>query len=319
MLPPLPFGHAVSKLEGDFDQATELLAQLIPSLKLTPLSKAKHYQSRGAAFEIGHNRLLSSASTPTKTEVEESRGWHFIFPFIGRACLHCDGAHYDLQPRLDGVLLPNMRRTIEWNQGSQVLADIDANRLQSTQTAMIGSENEPSVLPEQPIALSTGLSSGLFPSLLLIGELLVASTKQEGLSDALGVDDLFYRWLASASLARREEKTATLRTGQSLDLVCDMVRSAYDRPLTLTEMERASGMSARALQYAFKARFNCSPMEWQRKERMHEAQKRLINLLPDETITSIAHAMGFSSSAAFATLYKRYFNEMPSETIRRLR
>lgn len=88
MLPPLPFGHAVSKLEGDFDQATELLAQLIPSLKLTPLSKAKHYQSRGAAFEIGHNRLLSSASTPTKTEVEESRdGTSFSRLLEERVCI----------------------------------------------------------------------------------------------------------------------------------------------------------------------------------------------------------------------------------------
>jgi len=84
--------------------------------------------------------------------------------------------------------------------------------------------------------------------------------------------------------------------------------------LTLTEIEIATGLSSRALQYAFKARFGISPMEWQRRERMVMARTRLMQAAPTETITEVAHSMGFSSSSAFATLYKRYLGELPSET-----
>jgi len=82
-------------------------------------------------------------------------------------------------------------------------------------------------------------------------------------------------------------------------------------------MEMASGLSARALQYAFKARFGCSPMAWQRRERMLKARQLLLANAHSQSITNLAYDMGFSSASAFSTLYKLHFDETPSETLDR--
>jgi AraC-like DNA-binding protein len=125
-------------------------------------------------------------------------------------------------------------------------------------------------------------------------------------------------WTAQAlGLLTPENQTGSGDVEQHrLDAVCDLVGSAFERPFTLTEMEAISGLSARALQYGFKARFGCSPMEWQRRERIRLARNRLMFAAPGETITQIAYAMGFASSAAFAAQYRRYFGETPSQTFR---
>ena len=118
----------------------------------------------------------------------------------------------------------------------------------------------------------------------------------------------------------------TLDEGQGFHLVMPCAGAAslscdgkgYDlrsgrSALLLPNMRRVtiSGLSARAPHYPFRARFNCSPMEWQRRERMLEVQNRLMSLAPGQTITTLAHAMGVLSSAAFATLYLRYIGETP--------
>ena len=64
------------------------------------------------------------------------------------------------------------------------------------------------------------------------------------------------------------------------------------------------------------ATYGCSPMEWQRRERMQLVRRRLMFPRGEETITDIAFATGFSSSAAFAAQYRRYFGETPSQTRR---
>jgi len=87
------------------------------------------------------------------------------------------------------------------------------------------------------------------------------------------------------------------------------------RPLTLTEMENASALSARSLQYSFMRRFGCSPMQWQQRERMIRVRERLFLLPPDATITELAYEMGFSTLSALTTLYKWHFGETPIQTI----
>lgn len=157
---------------------------------------------------------------------------------------------------------------------------------------------------------------GMFQTFLLLCRMVDTTHGKEGLALTLGLNDMFYRWMAGIMLAQKGPVPEARRTtASSLDLVCGLVRHSVERPLTLTEMELASGLSARALQYAFKARFNCSPMEWQRRERMLDARQRLLSMGDSETITQVAHAMGFSSSAAFATRYKQQFGETPSQTL----
>lgn len=320
-LPPLAFGHADSALTSDLVTASETMAKIVPSMKLSPAAKSKDFRTRVATCAIGDVRFLAHAATPCRMEVEESKGWHLIAPYIGTASLQCDGKVFDLRSGVSSLLLPNMRRSTERAPSSVTIASIDSRRLQETMATMSGRTGEITELAERPITLHFDGKIDLFRSFLKICSLIDATRGPAGLGEILGVDDMIYRWITVAleSAEHPENQGMKGSAASSLDPVCDLIRSTHDRPLTLSEMEEASCLSARALQYAFKERFGCSPMEWQRRERMLTAQQRLMNLGVDETITQVAHAMGFSSSAAFATLYKRYFGEMPSETVAQFR
>lgn len=116
----------------------------------------------------------------------------------------------------------------------------------------------------------------------------------------------------SASIAKGLSSSRT-----PIDKICDAVRDLTNNPLTLTEMEQLSGLSARSLQYAFQKRFGRSPMAWQRRERLYLANSMLIS--SDETIdiTSICYQTGVPTPSKLSEYYRRQFGETPSETLRR--
>jgi len=138
----------------------------------------------------------------------------------------------------------------------------------------------------------------------------------------MGVDELVYRNMVlmfrpdlfgkSPTLA--QHKDMRVASQRALDPLCSHIHSKLDERITLTDMERISGMSSRALQYAFLQRFACAPMHWVMKQRLGKARQRLLNAQLGETVTAIALAHGFASASAFSAQYLREFGELPSAT-----
>lgn len=319
-LTPLPFGQAIARESFSIADTVEHMARAVPGLTLYEAIRTEAFRSRTATVGIGDLRLMASATQACRVEVEETGGWHLIVPYAGVASLRSDGKDYTLLSGGNALLLPNIRRYVERPTSSAVVISLNLTTLLETQRIVSGSPDIEPVLDHRPIELRLAKNAGMFRAFLEICRLIDTTLTTPNLAKVLGIDDVIYRWIVANLLQTDEDSRAIETTEQSrIDAVCDLVRSMVERPLTLTEMERVSGLSARALQYAFKSRFNCSPMEWQRHERMLEAQQRLCSLGPDDTITQLAYSMGFSSSAAFSSLYKRYFGEMPSETLKRIR
>lgn len=284
-------------------------------MRLTPDDSGKAFRSKIATRTIGQLGMAAHATTACTLEVEETRGWHLIMPVTGQGALHCDGRDYALRTGADALLLPNMRRQTRRAASSAVSVGFDPQRLEATLTTMAGTPDRPANLQERPLPVDLLHHRDLFASFLQVCRLVDAAAAP--LAQALAVDDLVYRWMATALGAadgpQRADRRMTARNS-ALDVVCDLVRATPERGLTLTEMEAASGLSARALQYAFQTRFGCTPMQWQRRERLLLAREQLLQHGPELTVTVLAHAMGFSSAAAFATVYKRQFGETPTQT-----
>ncbi len=263
--------------------------------------------------------MIANSATCSRIQIEESRGWHLVMPYIGFVSVTSDRNSYQLRSGTNALLLPNMRRSAERQSSSMVIATIDIDKLVGTIAAMAGDPFDSLTIDERVFQIHMNRVPGLFQSFVQISRMIDALPAKEELTKYLGVEDMIYRWLALAlhhsngydTLENRWRPPVT-----KVDLACDLMRNSTGRALTLTEIEIATGLSSRALQYAFKARFGISPMEWQRRERMLQARIRLMQSAPTDTITDIAHSMGFSSSSAFSTLYKRHFGEMPSETKR---
>lgn len=316
-VPPLAFGNSTAQTILDLGVASDHMAKIVPTLVWDSAGKRQAFRARIATCSAGGVKMICNSSTCSRIQIEESQGWHLVFPYIGHVSVRSDGNVYQLHSGSNALILPNMRRSAERQPSSMVVATIDIRKLSRTIAAMNGKMIDDISIYEQPFDLYFHRYPNLFKLFLKILNITELLDYNDNFTLNIGIEDMFYRWLALAMdhAGERDSKRSPKRLSVSkIDFACDLIRNSTDRALTLTEIEIATGLSSRALQYAFKARFGISPMEWQRRERMVMARTRLMQAAPTETITEVAHSMGFSSSSAFATLYKRYLGELPSET-----
>jgi AraC-like DNA-binding protein len=90
-------------------------------------------------------------------------------------------------------------------------------------------------------------------------------------------------------------------------------------PISLTDMEQRSSYSRRSLQYAFKQRFGCGPMQWLRRQRLSKARTLLEFPGSCRDVSDVAQACGYISAAAFSRDYAARYGERPSRVWRRFR
>ena len=103
---------------------------------------------------------------------------------------------------------------------------------------------------------------------------------------------------------------------QIFDALMEWILADLTRPLTLTELERRSCYSRRALQYLFRSRFGQGPMQWLREQRLQAVWRRRKAGGPGDTVGSIAQQYGFVSSSSFARRFQATFGQTPSLVLR---
>ena len=90
------------------------------------------------------------------------------------------------------------------------------------------------------------------------------------------------------------------------------------KAIGLADVASAAGVSARALQMAFRRFRDTTPMAHLRALRLELARSELARAGQDGgSVASVALAHGFGSLSRFAADYKARFHEPPSETLRR--
>lgn len=81
--------------------------------------------------------------------------------------------------------------------------------------------------------------------------------------------------------------------------------------VTPAEMARVAGMSESTLKLRFKKETGLPPVEYATRRRI-ETARRLLHATP-QSVTEVAHELGFSSSQHFATVFRRYTGMTPQE------
>jgi AraC-like DNA-binding protein len=144
------------------------------------------------------------------------------------------------------------------------------------------------------------------------------------LPGALGLGEQFYRLLSVALLEvngriemamdRWASKTPNWKSG--LDDLVDYIRINSQANLTLTLLEEKSHYSARQLQKLFREKFDCSPMQFVRRQRLAFAMERLQTATWDESVTSIARDCGYRHTSNFTSDFQKEFGVAPSVVLR---
>ena len=87
-------------------------------------------------------------------------------------------------------------------------------------------------------------------------------------------------------------------------------------PMTVRGLVRSTGVSERTLEYVFREHLGLSPKAYIRTYRLNRARRDLIKSSQSAVkIADIANRWGFWHMGQFAKDYRKFFGELPSETI----
>ncbi|MEA2977941.1 MAG: hypothetical protein QOF19_3461 [Alphaproteobacteria bacterium] len=95
------------------------------------------------------------------------------------------------------------------------------------------------------------------------------------------------------------------------------VAENYMKPIDVSDLEAATGVSSRTLYYGFKQYRGASPMKYLKRVRLMRARRRLLEAqMHGGRVGEIAATVGYGNKSQFARDYKDYFGETPTATLR---
>ena len=326
LLPALVFGERSANYDNSVESLHDSLNSSIPGLfEYTSLISPKLFQHRSAKLTINGMSLIASASSPTRIKVSESKTIKLIIPFVGEGNLTINGQVLHWQASSKAILLSKYGFSMEGSAMSMLTISLDARRLEMTARNMLGLESDALVELDlkTPRVLNIQIGRMSLDTIFRqLANLLDEFSLQPELIELSGIDEVFYRNIAmmcqptlflDASTSSPNRKYAR----RLLDRTCQYISAHLIEVITLKDLDRVACMSRRKLHYEFLKRYNCTPMQWIRSERLLLAHSQLIKGVANDTVTNIALACGFSKTDSFSGYYLKYFGELPSATLRR--
>jgi AraC-like DNA-binding protein len=280
---------------------------------------------RSAGLQIGALTVISNWGSGILGQVEGMDDAQLIVPYQGVGHFDLGGWRLENRSGATVVYLPGGG----WRVSSDVLAGVvlrlPRNAIANVRQVMAGpaAPRELSVLLESPklVQYHQSQQAALFPCLYRALALLNSTVVASGsLPESLRLDDLLLR-LVGLLLGPlpNEPPLRPCAGGGAFEVLIDWIEANCHRPLSLSDLESQSHYSRRSLQYAFRQRFGCGPMQYIRRQRLALAKQRLLNPRPGTTVTSVAQECGYLSVANFRRDYQQRFGETPSGALRRLR
>lgn len=320
----LAFGNNVH-----LDAASDLTNVLVThtSARIISLPDApRDFSGLMAMAQVNDLVFGAYSHTPITVEVGEAPGNAVMIPCSGSLAFTVKQHRFMTHAGHSLAILAGQNRFVETSGGSHVAIPFDRSCLIQTAKTMLGlGDGNPIELnldQERDVSLSPmGLSMGtVFENLFQIIDALPSANLA-----LLNLDDLFYRSLAvmlSPQVAQAFASPAVERRPRpirrEIGVACEYIQAHLAEPISLTELEQVSGLSARSLQIGFQQQFQCSPMQWVRRERFALARRLLLAATPDDSVTTIALNCGFTQLGTFARGYRAIFGEFPSATLCRV-
>jgi len=96
-----------------------------------------------------------------------------------------------------------------------------------------------------------------------------------------------------------------------------VIRDRYDEKVRIDELARAAGMSVTSFHRHFRAATNMSPLQFQKRIRLHEARRMLLSSEADAAHVSLD--VGYESASQFSREYRRLFGTPPARDAAQVR
>ena len=308
------------------------LARGIPLRRLEPLHSPSGWSHCEGHLPAGSLELVATVGSPCLLESNGHSHPMICLGHGGHAALSLGSRCFHLHPET-AVILPCHCWTLVSEQGcSLTLIAFDPLRLMTTARAMAPGGWEPPQAFDSPLNNGLGLpsdgdhqGSALVSALnLILPAFAHVGTLGEAFLDAFLLEQQLYRLIATLTFSSLRDSqpssnslSPSTSTDRRLERVLDFIGLNLDQPLSLPVLVEKSNYSRRSLHYAFQERFNCSPMQWIRHQRMILALKRLQQAQPGSTtVRAIASECGYNSLGRFYVDFQRAYGCRPSEVLR---
>ena len=283
------------------------------------------FRHHSSMLTINEMKIAATASTPIRSKVRQTNKSTLLIPFSGRGDITANGNKLQWQANKSAVFLPNCGGISQSTTRSVLMIDLDPKKLESVAMQMLGvsSQSIPLLSLEQPREVSLRVGRISFEVIFReLANLLDHYCLQPELLNQSGMEDSLYRNIAmmlepKLFLDASSSTPTRAYARRLLDRVCQYIQANLREPINLTDLERVSCMSRRKLHYSFLQRYNCTPMQWVRMERLKLIHSKLNHAAPGDTTSKIALEYGFTKPTAFANYYLKQFGELPSATIAR--
>lgn len=323
LLPRLPFGEHSARIDTSVNEMGERLAQLgTGHCDYDLLDNTSPFLARSSLVNINGLKIGSITSKSAVVKVNQPSVNMLMIPFAGQATYYSDLQTINIQAGLSAVYLAKAKIQMEGLTRSVLMAEIDTNRLEKTARSMLGLEpNAPLALDlERPQSLQLQYGGvSLHTIYESMANMIDGLMPQPDLLNQSQVDDNFYRTTAMLMLPHlfllQNPSIDKKRSERLLERACQYIDAHQDRVITMSELEHVSGMSARNLQLEFRKRYQCTPMQWIRQQRLSTARERLLRAVAGTTVTAVAFMCGFNKPSEFTHQYKLRFGELPSATL----
>ena len=90
-----------------------------------------------------------------------------------------------------------------------------------------------------------------------------------------------------------------------------------EQPICVSDLEAQAHWSRRSLHQLFRDAYDCTPMQWLRRQRLHRAMQRLKHPRAGDTVRTISRSAGFFSDATFHRAFRHEFGCTPSSVFRK--
>lgn len=129
--------------------------------------------------------------------------------------------------------------------------------------------------------------------------------------------EILYRALIG-ELGPRIRKVATIDSqAHRISQVITILQARYTEPLRIAELAEQANMSESTLFHTFKKVTRMSPLQFQKKLRLHEARRLM--LVEGLEAASASYRVGYESPSQFSREYSRLFGAPPRADVSKLR
>lgn len=169
----------------------------------------------------------------------------------------------------------------------------------------------------QPAGMvSTPMDDALSRTVLRLLEAMSSPVESRLLAPAI-VREIYYRVLTGEQGPSMRAALASHGQFGKITKAVRRIHATFGDRLNVAQLAGEAGMSVPTFHAHFRTVTDCSPMQYLKSVRLHQA--RLLMLREDKTAAAACHEVGYESASQFSRDFKRLFGRSPVEEVARMK